>query len=245
MASIVACEPVRQTYAQLPNQELQVQYFKVYEYGMWRVHALEPDVEAEKFLPIGAISISEAEAHLLSQAPMSEEFQEHLERGKAALGGRGASRYPTGDVKEAIGHICVNSAHLEVALRTVVWQAAGVTAEVGMALTGGKLAVSDLIETLQTLLEVRHPQLVEPMKTIGKRIQRLNDSRGKYVHGIWHPGKDGKIFVGKTFLKRTHAKSESVEVTLATLFALAEGYMQVESVLMEKILIPMIPGGAS
>ena len=217
-----------------------MQYFKVHEYGMWRVHALEPDVAAEQYLPAGAVSISEAEAHLLSQTPRREELQEHLAKGRAALGGRGTSRYPTSDVKEALGHICVNSSHLEVTLRTVVWQAAGITSEIGMALTGGKLAIHDLVETLQTLLEIRYPQLSEPMKAIGKRIGNLNESRGKYVHGIWHPGKDGVVLVGKTFLKRTHAKGESVEVTLDALYDVAEGYMQIESELMSKILIPMI-----
>lgn len=177
-----------------------MRYFKRYEYSMWRVHAFELDSSADAYIPEDAIPITEEEAKQLSQQPPSDELQKAIDEGVAALGGRGLSRYPTKDVKEAIGHICVNSAHLEVTLRTTIWQVAGISAEVGMALTGGKLAMHELTQTLTTLLELRYPQLALPAKKITKRINELNEMRGRYVHGIWCPGANGKLTVGKYFL---------------------------------------------
>jgi hypothetical protein len=161
-----------------------MRYFKVYEYDMWRVHAFELDSSADAFIPKDTISISEEEAKQLSQLPPSVELQKALDEGAAALGGRGLSRYPSKEFKEAIGHICVNAAHIEVTLRTVIWQVAGIPAEVGMALTGGKLAIRDLLETLTTLLDVRYPQLAPIAREIGKRIGSLNEMRNRCVHGL-------------------------------------------------------------
>lgn len=124
-----------------------MRYFKVYEYGTWRVHAFEPDPSVDAFIPKDAALISEDEAKQLSQLPPPPELQQALNEGAAALGVRGFSRYPTKEFKEAICHIFVNSAHIEVTLRTVIWQAAGVPAEVGRALTGGKLAIRELLAT--------------------------------------------------------------------------------------------------
>jgi len=222
-----------------------MRYFKLYEYGMWRVHAFELDSSADAFIPKDAIPIFEEEAKQLSQLPPSAELKKAQAEGVAALGGRGLSRYPSKEFKEAIGHICVNSAHIEVTLRTVIWQVAGIPAEVGMALTGGKLAIRDLLATLTALLDVRYPQLAPLAKEILKRIERLNDMRGRYVHGLWHPGKNGKATVSKYFLTRTHAKSQGTEVSIDELYAIAEGYMQAESELLEKILMPLIPSASS
>ena len=222
-----------------------MRYFKVYEYGMWRVHAFELDPSADAFIPKDAVPISEDEAKQLSQLPPSPELQQALDEGAAALGGRGFSRYPAKEFKEAIGHICVNSAHIEVTLRTVIWQAAGVPAEVGMALTGGRLAIRELLATLTTLLDVRYPQLAPVAREIVKRIESLNDSRGRYVHGLWHPGTNGKSIVSKYFLTRTHAKGQGIEVSIDELYAVAEGYMQAESELLEKILMPLVPTASS
>jgi hypothetical protein len=217
-----------------------MRYYKVYEYGMWRVHAFELDSSADAFIPKDAILISEEEAKQLSQLPLSVELQQALDEGAAALGGRGLSRYPSKEFKEAIGHICVNSAHIEVTLRTVIWQVAGIPAEVGMALTGGKLAIRELLATLTTLLDVRYPQLAPTAKEIINRIENLNDTRGRYVHGLWHPGSNGKAIVSKHFLTRIHAKGQGTEVSIDELYAIAEGYMHAESALLEKILTPLI-----
>lgn len=221
-----------------------MRYFKLYEYGMWRVHAFEDDSSADAYIPKDAVSISEEEATQLAQLPPSPELQKALDDGAAALGGCGLSRYPSKEFKEAIGHICVNSAHIEVTLRTVIWHVAGIPAEVGMALTGGKLAVRDLLATLTTLLDVRYPQLAPIAKEVLKRIESLNDIRGRYVHGLWHPATNGKTTVSKHFLTRTHAKGQSTEVSIEDLYAVAEGYMQAESALIDQILKPLT-GNAS
>ena len=218
-----------------------MRYFKRFEYNMWRVHAFEDDPSADAYIPQDAVSITEEEAQHLSQQPPSSELTKALEEGIAALGGRGLSRYPTKDFKEAIGHICVNSAHLEVSLRTTIWHLAGISAEVGMALTGGKLATNELTQILLTLVELRYPHLVEPAKAITKRINTLNDIRGRYVHGIWHPGKDGKVLVGKTFLARTHAKGQAQAISLDEIYGIAEGYLKVESEMLTTILMPLVP----
>lgn len=218
-----------------------MRYFKLYEYGMWRVHAFEMDSSADPFIPRDATPISEEEAMQLSQLPPSEELRAANAVGEIALGGRGLSRYPTKEFKEVLGHICVNSAHLEVTLRTVIWHVAGIPAEVGMALTGGKMAIRDLLATLATLLEVRYPQLAHVAKEIVKRIEKLNDMRGRYVHGLWHPDADGKGLVSKHFLTRTHAQGQGVEVSLDELYAIAEGYMKAESDLLASILTPLLP----
>lgn len=208
---------------------------------MWRVHAFEMDSSADPFIPRDATPITEEEAMQLSQMPPSEELRAAMAVGALALGGRGISRYPTKEFKEALGHICVNSAHLEVSLRTVIWHVAGIPAEVGMALTGGKLAMPALLDTLATLLEVRYPQLTSAAKEIVKRIEELNKMRGRYVHGLWHPAADGKAIVSKHFLTRTHAQSQRVEVSLDELYAIAEGYMKAEFDLVESVLTPLLP----
>jgi hypothetical protein len=217
-----------------------VRYFKRFEYNMWRVHAFEDDPSADAYIPQDAVPITEAESQHLSKQLPSSELTKALEEGAAALGGRGLSRYPTKDFKEAIGHICANSAHLEVSLRTTIWHLAGISAEVGMALTGGKLATNQLTETLLTLVELRYPHLIESAKAITKQINDLNNIRGRYVHGIWHPGKDGKVLVGKTFLARTHAKGQAQEVSLDEIYGVAEGYLKIESEMLTTILMPLV-----
>ncbi len=208
---------------------------------MWRVHALDDGVDASLYIPVDAIVISEAEAMNISAQPPSEEYKAAIAEGVAALGGRNATRYPTREVKEAIGAICVNSSHIEVSLRTIIWHVSGVGSDVGMALTGGNLAIYQLTDMLSVLLKQRYPALSEKAAPILKRLTDLNTSRGKYVHGLWSPGKSGGIMVGKPFLKRSRDQGQFEEITLDQLHDVAEGYMQVESDLMIEILHPLLP----
>ncbi|MRD71999.1 hypothetical protein GH865_01860 [Rhodocyclus tenuis] len=218
-----------------------MRYFKRYEYDMWRVHAFEDDSSADPFIPDDAVPISEEEAKQLSQQPSSETLLRAMEAGREALGGRSLSRYPTKEIKEAIGRICVNSAYIEVTLRTLIWHVAGVSSEVGMTLTGGKLRLEDLADMLLALLKLRAPQFVDAAKNIKSRITMLNGKRGQFVHGIWSPNSEGNPSVGKPFLKRSHSEGKFQDVTLEEMYEVAEGYMQIEAELTSQILIPLLP----
>jgi hypothetical protein len=59
------------------------------------------------------------------------------------------------------------------------------------------------------------------------------------------PVRKEKATVSKHFLTRTHAKGQGTEVSIDELYTIAEGYMQAESELLEKILIPLIPNASS
>ncbi|MEQ1658372.1 MAG: hypothetical protein ABL896_06290 [Hylemonella sp.] len=217
-----------------------MRYFKVFEYGMWRIHVLDPDQGFENLLPKGAIQIPEAEAQELQKLPPSEELLKAQAENAIDLGGRNMSRFPAKEFKEAIGHICVNSAAIEVTLRTTIWQAASVTAEVGMAFTGGTNSIEQLLKTLEALLDFRYPHLSEAFKAIQKRLLNLNTARGKYVHGLWHPTADG-VMVSKYFLTRSHNDPKNQVVSLDDLYDVAEGFMKVESDITNQILSPLLP----
>ena len=208
---------------------------------MWRVYAFEMDASADTYIPTDAIAISEEEAKELAQLPPTLELQKAQEESVAALGGRGWSRYPTKEFKEALGHICVNSAHIEVTIRTIIWHVAGVSAEVGMTLTGGKQAFRELQETLTALIKLRYPHLLIDVAPVLKRLDSLIASRNRYVHGIWHPGENNKATVSKHFLKRSHAEGNASETTVSLdeLYEVAEGFMKIESELLTKILAPL------
>lgn len=218
-----------------------MQYYKVFELGMWRVYAFEDGEDVMDYMPTGAIRVKDDEAsEIAAQAP-SEEYKASMEASRATLGSGNMPRYPPKDVKEAIGAICVNSSYIEVALRTIIWQAAGINAEVGMVFTGGKLGVQDLTEMLTLILKQRYPALHEKSAPLLKHLKGLNESRGKYVHGVWSPGTTGQMLVGKPFLKRSHEQGQFELVTLNQLHDIAEGYMQVETSLMHEVLGPLIP----
>jgi hypothetical protein len=217
-----------------------MRFFKVFELGMWRVHALDGESGSEHLLPMGAIQISSTEAEQLRQVPSSEEFLNSQAAGVSALGGRNMAKYPSREFKEAIGHICVNSASIEVTLRACIWQAAGVTAEVGMAFTGGTNSIDQLLKTLETLLTHSHPHLIDAYKPLSRRLQALNVARGKYVHSLWHPSHDG-VTISKYLLTRSHNDSRVETVTLDTLYDVAEGFMTIEGEMMNALLFPLIP----
>lgn len=219
-----------------------MRYYKVKKYGMWEVQAFDMDPSADRFIPEDAIQIPKEEALELAKTPLSPEREQALAESAAALGGRGWSRYPTKEFKEAIGHICVNAAHLEVTIRTLIWEVAGVSAEVGMTLTGGKVAMRELHTTLLALIELRYPHLLDSAKPIVKRLDALHESRNKYVHGLWHPSDDSQAIVSKHFLMRSHAKGDAskAKVSIADLYEVAEGFMKAESDLLSAILGPLM-----
>jgi hypothetical protein len=221
-----------------------MKFFKKYEYGMWHIHAFESDGSQDSFIPKDLIPISDAEVNQIRSLPPSEEYQKKLEDGIAALGGRSGARYPPKEFKEAIGHICVNSAHLEITIRTVIWQVASLGSEVGMAFTGN-MRMGDLLQMLQALVAVRIPSLSQKTKEICSKIVNLQRDRANYVHRTWQPGEKGQPVVSKVFQERSFAKSDEQDVTLDKMYDVAESFMHAESELLLHILQPLIQNADS
>lgn len=206
---------------------------------MWHVHAFEKDNSQDVYITKDMIAISDAEADEIRAQPPSAEYQARLDEGRKALGGRNEARYPPKEFKEAIGHICVNSSHLEVTIRTVIWHVAGLDAETGMAFTGNS-RIQELLQTLQTLVDAKAPELSDQCKAIHSKINHLFKERAKYVHRIWMPGKNGNPVISKFFIERSFAKADEQEVFIDQMYDLAEGFLQIESNLMMQILHPLL-----
>lgn len=154
------------------------------------------------------------------------------------LGGRSMAIYPPADFKEALGHICVNSSQVEGTLITIIWTAAGLDAERGMAFTGGARGVDDLIETLKVLMKVRHPELTDITRDLSGKLRAQFQKRGEFVHGQWTVGSDKQPLVGKYFTGRELKDGRSV--TLDEMYDLAESFLQLQGLIMEKLLFPLI-----
>jgi hypothetical protein len=216
-----------------------MKFFKHFEYGMFHVYAFESDGSQDAFITADLIPITETEADEIRNLPPSEEYRKKMEEGAKALGGRNSARWPPKEFKEAIGHICVNSSHLEVAIRDVIWQVAGLTPEVEMAFTGNT-RISDLLQTLQALVATQAPALREKTKEICSKIDMLFKERAKYVHGVWGLGKNNQPTISKQYIERSSAKADEQEVSIDKMYDLAEGFMHAESELLIHILVPLI-----
>lgn len=213
--------------------------FKKYDHGMWHVHAFESDGSQDAYIKPDMIAISDTEADEIRAQSPSAEYQAKLDEGRRALGGRNGARYPPKEFKEAIGHICVNSSHLEVSIRTVIWHVAGLDSDTGMAFTGNS-RIQELLQTLQTLVDAKANGLSEQCRAICSRVNSLFKARAKYVHRIWMIGKSGNPVVSKVFIERSFAKADEQEVSIDQMYDLAEGFLQIESDLMTQILHPLL-----
>lgn len=205
-----------------------MKYYKKFEHGMWHIHAFEADGSQDAFISDDLIPVTNAEAEQIRTAPISEEYKRHLEEGAQALGGRGIAIYPPKEYKEAIGHVCANSAHMEVVIRTTLWHVAGVGSTVGLALTG-EMRLHDLLKVTETLCETRMPHLSGRARELCNKARKLYEERNKYVHRIWLPGKDGAPIVSKAFMARSHAHNDEQPVTLDMMYTVAEGFLQIAS----------------
>lgn len=158
--------------------------------------------------------------------------------GGGNLGGRSMAIYPPAEFKEALGHICVNSSQAEATLITLIWTIAGLDSERGMAFTGGARSTDDLIETMKTLIKVRHPDLVDEARDLTGKLRSQFQKRGEFVHGLWTVGNDMQPMVGKFWTGRELKNGRSV--TLDEMYDLAESFLQLQGQLMEKLLFPLI-----
>lgn len=216
-----------------------MKYYKKYEYGMWHVHAFDDDVPDDVVLELaGKLEpISEAEAHGIQKQPPSTEYQQRIDEGVKALGGRGGLvRWPPKEYKEAIGHICVNAAHLEITIRTVIWTVAGLDVDAGIAITG----TSDrtvLMKMLERLVDARIQSLSQVVRAINKEMDSLYVRRNKFVHKAWTVTKDGKPAISEAFLKKD---LRMAEVSLDELYEVAEGFMRIEGMLHTQIVLPLL-----
>lgn len=206
---------------------------------MWHVYAYESDGSQDAYIAEDLIPISEAEADEIRSQPPSEEYRKKLEEDQKALGGRNSARWPPKEYKEAIGHIAVNSSHLEVTVRTIIWTIAGIDAETGMPFTGNA-RIGDLLQTLQALVNIKAPGLSDDTRQLCSRINVLFGERSKYIHRIWTVGKNGIPVIGKYFTERSHEKADPQEVTLDQMYDLAEAFMQIEGELGMRILVPFM-----
>ncbi|MDE2029762.1 MAG: hypothetical protein KGI97_04260 [Alphaproteobacteria bacterium] len=218
-----------------------MKYYKKFEYNMWHIHAFETDGSQDAYISKDMTPISETEADEIRAQPPSPEYQKKIAEGIEALGGRNGARYPPKEFKEAIGHICVNSAHHEVTLRTVVWLVSGLDSETGMAFTGNA-RYSDLLDTLKALVELRVPLLMTETRELCGRIKGLYAERAKYVHRLWMVGPDKQPIVTKAFLERSFAKSDDQQVSLEKMYDLAESFLNIEGELNSKIFAPLLKG---
>jgi hypothetical protein len=148
--------------------------------------------------------------------------------------------WPPSEYKEAIGQICVNSAQLEASIRTVIWHVAGLDSLTGRAFTG-KVRISDLGETLKSLIEVRTPHLLSQASEICTKINTLFAKRAEYVHQVWLVGNDQQPAIGKVFLERQERREVIRTVQLEEMQALAEAIAEVEGELFTQLLLPLLP----
>jgi hypothetical protein len=158
------------------------------------------------------------------------------------LGARTMRHFPPSSFKEALGHICVNSAKLESTLMSVIWTAAGLDEERGMALTGGE-RVSDLIKTLKLLIKIRHPNLTDITVKLTGELKTQFNRRGDFVHGQWAIGLNNQPLVGKYFT--ASVLKEGKLVALDEMYDLAESFLLLEGLIVEQILMPMLESNQS
>lgn len=206
--------------------------YKKFHLGQWNVHAFEEDGSQDEFISPDMLPITNEEAERIRSAPPSQEYQEHMQRQLEALGR--IQRWPPREYKEALGQLCVSSASLESTMRVLIWAASGLDSDTGMVFTGGKKSGYELGQMLQLITKQRAPELLAPLASLLKEIDRAFESRGTYVHSVWTVGEGGVPLIGKFFTEKTPKAGKLVE--LADLEALASAFGTLEGRLAQLVL---------
>ncbi|OKO73614.1 hypothetical protein [Bradyrhizobium sp. NAS96.2] len=83
-----------------------------------------------------------------------------------------------------IGLVAVYWSYLEHAAERMIWAILEVDASTGRAITA-PIQMRSRLKMLVSLIEARHPPLLEAVKNIKDTIEKLEADRNLVVHGIW------------------------------------------------------------
>jgi hypothetical protein len=217
-----------------------MKYYKKHIPDKWQVFAFESDGSQDDFISGDMLPISEDQAkEIVSETPQDKIALDVIHNASTV---RNWS-WPPKAYQEAIGQIVVSSSSIEVSIRTVIWHVAGLDSITGRAFTG-KMRVSELQEILKALIECKAPQLKGEAVLICSKIKGVFDRRAKYVHQVWTI-QDGMPAIGKLFIERYERLEQLQPVSLSEMYALADDMQQVQSELMSKILMPLMPSGVA
>jgi hypothetical protein len=213
-----------------------MKYYKKNIPAKWQVFAFEDDgsqdsLITEDFIPITSEQAEEI-ASTVSPDPLVVDIL------KSSSTKRNWS-WPPRAYQEAIGQITVNSSSIEVLIRTVIWHIANLDGATGRAFTG-KARIGELTEILKALIECKAPHLREAATKVSTKINDVFKRRAVFVHQVWTI-QDGAPAVGKLFIERYERLEKLTPVSLKDMYDLADEMQQVQSELMESILLPLQP----